>query len=672
MNSATKEPLPEGWKAYGTFFSPTVDGVQLTALPWQLLSSGAFYRDAHVMLGFNKDLDEGTVLASCEGTPKCELLHKGSNMTKADFELLLTTDMFNISSDKIDDVLAVYADASNTSSTDWYWTATKVYGDYAIACPSLRAAHQIAKMSSKEPQGFLNQETFLYEFCQTPRAHAPSWAGIFGQAGTVGASHAAELGFVWLGGDGWQASQGASEGGWPLSDKEEWLLAKTIAAYWTNFAKTGNPNRPKGEVRTSMTIPWTSLSADEKLKDLRCLLERRCELIDSFGPMVEGYTMDRRLHEDSPISQAVPVLVTRIGIRRHALDQSLAEQPSQAVTAAMRLEELPTSRLALSQAFEPLMVDAETRYRNQGGVIRDESPFYCKHCFQPIQRQADSKEGAEELGPFAQSWLDSVQEVLEDSAVAAHEIAAWSGSHDPTMLRAPHAVEVEKRLREKAEPWEDIRKAKPPCSCRDVFCRKDLPVDGETLVIGTVYTFRLRVYDGFRWSPWTEHCPAVQVLRPLLKDSLPATPTAGLAGEDMITDSQLEGRNGLDGRFQTEMGLEVEARFGSLLFKGQGAIPAGSPEKVVLEAGAVSFVDEHRNLPKATPLLTNPGGDPWPIGAEPKKFIMRTKARTVYADRLPDSVSRDNDIDLSLPPSFPEDRPHNDDFREDSLDRKWR
>ena len=78
----------------------------------------------------------------------------GSNMTKADFELLLTTDMFNISSDKIDDVLAVYADASNTSSTDWYWTATKVYGDYAIACPSLRAAHQIAKMSSKEPQGF--------------------------------------------------------------------------------------------------------------------------------------------------------------------------------------------------------------------------------------------------------------------------------------------------------------------------------------------------------------------------------------------------------------------------------------------------------------------------------------------------------------------------------------
>ena len=79
------------------------------------------------------------------------------------------------------------------------------------------------------------QDTFLYEFSHTPVAHAPDWAGIFGeaklscgargfllkmdrsnetlcaschkplasvQAGTVGACHAAELGFVWLGGDG--------------------------------------------------------------------------------------------------------------------------------------------------------------------------------------------------------------------------------------------------------------------------------------------------------------------------------------------------------------------------------------------------------------------------------------------------------------------------------------
>lgn len=72
------EPLPEAWKAYGTFFSPTVDGVQLLALPWQLLQQGKF-NPVEVLLGFNKD--EGTVLPSCEGTPKCQILHKGANRT---------------------------------------------------------------------------------------------------------------------------------------------------------------------------------------------------------------------------------------------------------------------------------------------------------------------------------------------------------------------------------------------------------------------------------------------------------------------------------------------------------------------------------------------------------------------------------------------------------------
>ena len=71
-------------------------------------------------------------------------------MTESDFIALLTTDMLNISHAQIGDVLAVYAAEDNASVKDWYWTATEVYGDYAIACPTLRAARQISKMSKKE------------------------------------------------------------------------------------------------------------------------------------------------------------------------------------------------------------------------------------------------------------------------------------------------------------------------------------------------------------------------------------------------------------------------------------------------------------------------------------------------------------------------------------------
>lgn len=283
------EPLPEAWKAYGTFFSPTVDGVQLLALPWQLLQQGKF-NPVEVLLGFNKD--EGTVLPSCEGTPKCQILHKGAKMTESDFKSLMTTDLFNVSGgSQLEQILKVYAPELKENGHHewyWYWIAADVYGDYAIACPTLRAADRLSEAT----------ETYLYCFAHTPESPAPKWAGIFGENGTVGASHAAELGFVWLGGDGWNASVGASEGGWKL-EKDEWPLAETVATYWTNFAKSGNPNLPRNG--TSLTIPWTLAphALDFRTSQLHLSqlsqLRRRCELLDSLGPMVEGYTQERRL-----------------------------------------------------------------------------------------------------------------------------------------------------------------------------------------------------------------------------------------------------------------------------------------------------------------------------------------------------------------------------------------
>ena len=32
-----------------------------------------------------------------------------------------------------------------------------------------------------------------------------------------------------------------------IAAKDEWPLAETVATYWTNFAKSGNPNLPRNE-----------------------------------------------------------------------------------------------------------------------------------------------------------------------------------------------------------------------------------------------------------------------------------------------------------------------------------------------------------------------------------------------------------------------------------------
>ncbi|CAJ1392421.1 unnamed protein product [Effrenium voratum] len=407
--------------------------------------------------------------------------------------------------------------------------------------------------------------------------------------------------------------------------------------------------------------------------------------------------------------------------------------------------------------------------------------------------------------------------------------------------RAPHLALLEKQQREAANPWDAICKAKPPCSCRDVFCYKELHVDGQELVHGTVYTFRLRVSDGHRWTAWSEYSPPMQVVipppkppvssqdmlaptppptvevhlvkneedalsleavnsdirlrlrwprfegrmqeveyrilmwtlspeqrkkaaarekglppivgvqsfvtsssfpgvaaqvdetsaprivRPLLPESSPvararprciqpnsqdtaeviahiqpcdppARPgskgelprnleaevsvvaTATGAGYVFAVEAKhCRGALGNLGEWSPpmfsrfvefqhqakELNLEIDARFGAMLFKGQAATqPKAKNEKLHMEAPTVSYVDEHRDLPKATPLLTNPGGDPWPIGSAPKKFIMRTKGRTVYAERLPEATDNLDKIDLEIPPELPETRPPKDDFRE--------
>ncbi|CAE8587374.1 unnamed protein product, partial [Polarella glacialis] len=114
--------------------------------------------------------------------------------------------------------------------------------------------------------------------------------------------------------------------------------------------------------------------------------------------------------------------------------------------------------------------------------------------------------------------------------------------------------------------------------------------------------------------------------------------------------------------------VEVDARFGTLLFKGQVYTdPKPANKQLIMEAGAVSFADEHRDLPKAAPLLAQPGGEnPWPHGASPTRFVTRSRNRTVYSERLPeltgDAAAWDHN--MSQVNQMLEERPKDDDFRE--------
>lgn len=113
-----------------------------------------------------------------------------------------------------------------------------------------------------------------------------------------------------------------------------------------------------------------------------------------------------------------------------------------------------------------------------------------------------------------------------------------------------------------------------------------------------------------------------------------------------------------------QLSVDIDAKFGALLFKATAvtsAAPQDESQVITLEAPAVNFVDEHRDLPRAMGLMPSLGSDPWPLSsaAQLGKYVVKTKGRSAYAERL------DVDGDLSLG-NLPEPRPRGDDFRDEA------
>lgn len=81
------------------------------------------------------------------------------------------------------------------------------------------------------------------------------------------------------------------------------------------------------------------------------------------------------------------------------------------------------------------------------------------------------------------------------------------------------------------------------------------------------------------------------------------------------------------------LSLEVEGRFGSILFKGTAATRTQPvDEQITFHAHPVTYVDEHRELPKAMTLL--PAGDPWPINstAATGKYLVRARGQLLASE----------------------------------------
>ena len=333
-------------KRYATSWAPTVDGVELLALPSESLASGRCAQ-LPLLLGVNRD--EGTLAV---GAPGEVLLRKGYNMTADDLTAFLTKWLAG-NATRVREASALYAVGSSPLLENPYWAATHFLGDMLFTCPALRAARVYAgaRAATAELQT-TPAPVFSYFFDHVPRNPPFRGVGAPGFKGSAGVSHAFEMQaralehlprarallhacrrprdrlvtahcipltarrtargatalwqFVWQGLPHSWAPYGT------LVGPDEVLLARTMAAYWTNFARGGDPNLG---VSTSLTINWPRAAADGRsgapfgrrdadgrmplqalqldlpaLSPVTARAAPQCEFIDAIGPIPAPWT----------------------------------------------------------------------------------------------------------------------------------------------------------------------------------------------------------------------------------------------------------------------------------------------------------------------------------------------------------------------------------------------
>ena len=101
--------------------------------------------------------------------------------------------------------------------TDWWWSMSRVIGDWVLSCPARRAARHLEK---------LNLGAYVYHFNHTP-------AMSINQRDTplYGAFHGSEVPFVFY-------------STFELAEASERKLSEAMVQYWAGFAWNGDPNVP--------------------------------------------------------------------------------------------------------------------------------------------------------------------------------------------------------------------------------------------------------------------------------------------------------------------------------------------------------------------------------------------------------------------------------------------
>ncbi|XP_071493574.1 acetylcholinesterase-like [Diadema antillarum] len=244
-----------------TTLRAVVDGAFLPRSPSDAEANGEF-NDVEIVIGFLAK--EGSMYA----TPKMAGLDDSVKPTwnRTTFEGAITsvTTLYGI--DGMDDLVLdvinyVYSSPEellNPDERNYVDVAIGFFGDNVFACPSIELANRLVEAGR-----------IVYPYIMT---HEPSHSWWSSDAKWMGATHAEDIAYVFgspllIAAD----DDGPSEGRGRFNEAEVGI-SRQIMKYWSNFAKTGNPNLSTNDETSAAesTYPtWRRLSGEESaFKDI--------------------------------------------------------------------------------------------------------------------------------------------------------------------------------------------------------------------------------------------------------------------------------------------------------------------------------------------------------------------------------------------------------------------
>ncbi|XP_067653451.1 acetylcholinesterase-like [Haliotis asinina] len=246
----------------GLAFVPVVDGHFFPNDPKTLLTSGS-KTQVSVMHGFTKDELTFFLAVALKQMRNISSLPETLILSRTEYESFLSYDI--IAGKGFEEPLLLFYESQTSplKDTHYFDVMTRMMSDRDFKCPHLEFDRLY---SAANP-------TYVYSFNHRLSVSPfPQW---------IGAAHWYDVEFVF----GWvlERSHGCTE--------EEVELSKTVMTYWTNFAKSGNPNTPvpvkvNWPVSDNTDFSYMALDVGSKLSTGHGVVNHECVFINRILPMI--------------------------------------------------------------------------------------------------------------------------------------------------------------------------------------------------------------------------------------------------------------------------------------------------------------------------------------------------------------------------------------------------